>query len=116
MSDGCQNYDRGQQGPRKPKSKPPVRVQPLVMPWELSFCLNITKHESFDAAFRTLYEKMMAEPMCEQLLETVWIKHDGHPLPMMFYEARAEAYARGLLCAGKPTWQNAQAQPRAGRK
>lgn len=24
MSDGCQNHDRGQEGPRKPKSEPPA--------------------------------------------------------------------------------------------
>ncbi len=30
MSDGCQNYDRGQLGPRKPKIEPPVRSSDLL--------------------------------------------------------------------------------------
>ena len=30
MSDGCQNHDRGQLGPRKPKGEPPVRPSEIV--------------------------------------------------------------------------------------
>lgn len=46
MSDGCQNFDRGQLGPRKPKSEPPVRSSELVVP---PGCACVS-HDAMDCA------------------------------------------------------------------
>jgi flagellin-specific chaperone FliS len=82
-------------------------LQNVVQPFELSFLLETTRHESFAEAFKELYRRMTEQPLNAHLRESVWIIRDGDRLPTMFYEAVDRAYEEGLMHDGKPTWLNA---------
>lgn len=76
MSDGCQNYDRGQLGPRKPKSEPPVRSSERVrrLPCKKH---NVWDDQCADCLKRTI--KQLEKPWLRKVLDDAKREYKKRP-------------------------------------
>ena len=77
------------------------------MSYEVFVCEEIGKYETFEEAFKVFYKcvKHMVEGgVAWQVLESYcWMKSSGPGLPLMWYDARDEAYDMGLMTDGQLT-------------